>query len=481
MMTVAMLNLRPALPEMFLLGAACLILVIDLFLTERSRGATYLLSQVALVTTAALAISGYSAVSTLSFNGTYVSDPMGTVLKVFILAATFVVFLYSKGYLRARDIFKGEFYILGLFGVLGMMILVSAHSFLTVYLGLELLSLSLYALVAMQRDSAVASESAMKYFVLGAIASGMLLYGMSMIYGVTGSLDLSAIHARIATANANDLVLVFGLVFLIVGIAFKLGAVPFHMWIPDVYEGAPTAVTLYIGTAPKIAAFAMLMRLLVDGLGDLHAHWQDILVLLSIISLAVGNVVAIAQANLKRMLAYSTISHVGYLLLGVLTGTAVGYSSSMFYVLVYALMSMGGFGMIILLSRAGFEAERLDDFKGLNDRSPWFAFMMLILMFSMAGVPPFLGFWAKLAVLKAVVDVNMVWLAAVAVVFSVIGAFYYLRIVKLMYFDKAEDASALEASADMRVMMSANGLLVLGLGLWPGALMALCATALHAH
>lgn len=481
MITVQMLNLKPALPEMFLLGAACLVLIIDLFLTDRSRGATYLLSQVALIVTAVLSIHGYSTERTLSFNGTFVSDPMGTVFKVFILMSTFVVFLYSKGYLRAREIFKGEFYILGLFGVLGMMILVSAHSLLTVYLGLELLSLSLYALVAMQRDSAIASESAMKYFVLGAIASGMLLYGMSMLYGVTGSLDLSVIHSRIATADANNLVLVFGLVFLIVGIAFKLGAVPFHMWIPDVYEGAPTAVTLYIGTAPKIAAFAMLMRLLVDGLGGLHAHWEDILVLLSIISLAVGNVVAIAQANIKRMLAYSTISHVGYLLLGVLTGTAVGYSASMFYVLVYALMSLGGFGMIILLSRAGFEAERLDDFKGLNDRSPWFAFMMLILMFSMAGVPPFLGFWAKLSVLEAVVDVNMVWLAAVAVVFSIIGAFYYLRIVKLMYFDKAEDTSELEASADMRVMMSANGLLVLGLGVWPGALMALCTTALHVH
>jgi len=320
----------------------------------------------------------------------------------------------------------------------------------------------------------------MKYFVLGAIASGMLLYGMSMIYGVTGSLDLSEIHNRLAAVDGNNLVLVFGLVFLIVGIAFKLGAVPFHMWIPDVYQGAPTAVTLYIGTAPKIAAFAMLMRLLVDGLGGLHADWGSILVLLSIISLAVGNVVAIAQANIKRMLAYSTISHVGYLLLGVLAGTSGGYAASMFYVLVYALMSLGGFGMIILLSRAGFEAERLDDFKGLNDRSPWFAFMMLILMFSMAGVPPFLGFWAKLSVLKAVVDVNLVWLAAVAVVFSIIGAYYYLRIVKLMYFDKAEDASSLDASADMRVMITANGLLVLGLGIWPGALMALCAAALQA-
>ena len=477
-MNFVMPNLLPAVPEMFLLGMTCLILVIDLFLSERSRGATYLLSQIALVTTILVTLKFSYAQPVLTFNGTFVSDPMSGVLKVFIQLATIVVFLYSKDYLRERDIFKGEFYVLGLFGVLGMMVLVSAHNLITIYLGLELLSLSLYALVAMQRDSIVASEAAMKYFVLGALASGMLLYGMSMLYGVTGTLDLGEMHNRIASASLNDLVLVFGLVFVIVGIAFKLGAVPFHMWIPDVYHGAPTAVTLYIGSAPKIAAFAMLMRLLVDGLGGLHAHWHDILVLLAVLSMAVGNVVAIAQSNLKRMLAYSTISHVGYLLLGVLTGTAAGYAASMFYVLVYVLMSLGGFGMIILLSRAGFEADRLEDFRGLNERSPWFAFMMLIVMFSMAGVPPFLGFWAKLAVLLQLVSAGMVWLAGVAVVFSIVGAYYYLRIIKLMYFDKPQDSLPLQASADMRVVMSANGLLVLGLGMYPGTLMALCVAAL---
>ncbi len=478
-MNFAMPNLMPAFPEIFLLAMSCVILVIDLFLKDRSRGATYLLSQITLLVTAVLAVQMYRPETVLTFSGTFISDPMSSLLKIFILIATIVVFVYSKDYLRERDIFKGEFYILGLFGVLGMMILVSAHNFLTVYLGLELLSLSLYALVAMQRDSLNASEAAMKYFVLGALASGMLLYGMSMLYGATGTLDLGELHARVANAPMDNLVLVFGLVFIIVGVAFKLGAVPFHMWLPDVYQGAPTAVTLYIGTAPKLAAFAMVMRLLVDGLGSLHAHWGDILVILSIVSMGIGNVVAIAQANIKRMLAYSTISHVGFILLGVLAGTAQGYSSAMFYTIVYVLMGLGGFGMIIVLSRKGFEADSLDDFKGLNERSPWFAFMMLILMFSMAGVPPFLGFWAKLSVLMEVVSVGRIWLAAVAVIFSIIGAYYYLRVIKLMYFDKPTDTTKIEVSTDIRVVMSANGLLVLGLGVYPGALMALCVAALN--
>jgi len=324
----------------------------------------------------------------------------------------------------------------------------------------------------------VVSEAAMKYFVLGALASGMLLYGMSMLYGVTGSLDLAQINDFILRSPGDNMVLVFGLVFVIVGVAFKLGAVPFHMWVPDVYHGAPTSVTLYIGTAPKIAAFAMLMRLLVDGLGGLHAQWQDMLIILSILSLAIGNVVAIAQTNIKRMLAYSTISHVGYLLLGILSASGEGFAASMFYIIVYALMSMGSFAMVLLLSRTGFEADRLDDFKGLNERSPWFAFMMLILMFSMAGVPPFLGFWAKLAVLKAVIEADLVWLAAVAVLFSIIGAFYYLRIIKLMYFDKPEDTEPLAAKLDARIALSANGLAILALGIFPGALLALCTAAL---
>ncbi|HLA75780.1 MAG TPA: NADH-quinone oxidoreductase subunit NuoN, partial [Gammaproteobacteria bacterium] len=368
------------------------------------------------------------------------------------------------------------------FAVLGMMVMVSAHSLLTIYLGLELMSLSLYAMVALQRDSATASEAAMKYFVLGALSSGLLLYGMSMLYGATGSLDISKINEFVSqsgnqTPNGN-IVLIFGLVFVLIGIVFKLGAAPFHMWIPDVYHGAPTSVTLFVASAPKIAAFAMLMRLLVDGLGDLHGEWQGMVVILAILSMAVGNIIAIAQANLKRMLAYSTISHVGFLLLGILSGTQIGYSAAMFYIIVYSLMGVGGFGMIIFLSRAGFEADKLDDFKGLNVRSPWFAFMMLILMFSMAGVPPTVGFYAKLSVLQAVIEADYVWLAALAVLFSVIGAFYYLRIIKLMYFDEPEDKQPLAAGFDMQVLMSANGLVILALGIFPSALLSLCAMAL---
>ncbi len=474
-MNFEMPNFLLALPEIFVLGMACVLLLIDLFLKDQDRYLTYLLSLLTLVLVAVLTLYGYSDERLITFNGAYVADSMSHVLKLGVYFAVFVVFVYSKDYLRDHGMLKGEFYTLGLFGMLGMMIMISAHSLLTLYLGLELLSLSLYALVAMQRDSARASEAAMKYFVLGAIASGMLLYGMSMIYGVTGTLDLDGIASR--TATADPVLLAFGLVFLLVGTAFKLGAVPFHMWVPDVYHGAPTAVTLYIGSAPKIAAFAMLVRLLVDGLIDLHDQWQGILIILAVLSMAIGNIVAIAQTNLKRMLAYSTISHVGFLILGILTGTQSGFSASMFYALTYVLMALGGFGMIILLSRKGFEADKLDDFKGLNKRSPWYAFMMLILMFSMAGVPPFLGFWAKLAVLEAVVAADMLWLAVVGVVFSIIGVFYYLRIIKLMYFDEPTSEEELECSADMRLMISANSLMVLGIGIFPGALMAVCAAA----
>ncbi len=477
-MNFEMPNFLPAAPEIFLLTMTCVILVVDLFLTERSRAATYVLSQATLVGAFILSLSLYSDATVVSFSGTFVLDPMATVLKLAIYGAGFVIFLYARPYLRARNMFTGEFFVLGLFGVLGMMVMVSAHSFLTIYLGLELLSLALYAMVALQRESQAATEAAMKYFILGAMASAMLLYGMSMIYGITGSLDLAEVQAAIASGVPNSLVLVFGLVFILVGVAFKLGAVPFHMWLPDVYHGAPTAVTLYLSSAPKLAAFAMLMRLLVDALPGLQSQWHDILVLLSVLSIGVGNLVAIAQTNIKRMLAYSGISHVGFLLLGVLSGSQEGYAAGMFYALVYVIMSLGGFGMVILMSRAGFEADRLEDYKGLNERSPWFAGIMLILMFSMAGVPPFLGFWAKLAVIQAVVGADLVWLAAVAVIFSVIGAFYYLRVIKLMYFDKPEQTEGLEASFDLRVVLSANGLAVLGLGIYPGALMALCVSAM---
>ena len=476
-MNFALPALLPALPEMFILGMGCLILIVDLFLTERGRVATYLLSQATLAGAFLLTLSLYHKGTVLTFSNTFISDPMAAVLKMCIYVAVFIVFLYARSYLRARDLFKGEFYILGLFGTLGMMVMVSAHSLLTIYLGLELLSLSMYALVAMQRDSTLASEAAMKYFILGAMASAMLLYGMSMLYGVSGSLDFGMIREAIGSGKPNQAVLIFGLVFIVTGIAFKLGAVPFHMWVPDVYHGAPTAMTLYISTAPKLAAFAMLMRLLVDAMPHLHGDWSQMLMLLAIASLAIGNVVAIAQNNIKRMLAYSGISHISFLLLGVLTGTSAGYSAAMFYAIVYVLMGLAGFGMVILMSRTGFEADNLDDYKGLNQRNPWFAFIMLIVMFSMAGVPPFLGFWAKLAVIQALVQNHMVWLAIIAVIFTVIGAFYYLRIIKLIYFDRIEKEEALDAALDLRFVLSANGLAILLLGIYPGILMTLCVAA----
>ena len=472
-------NFLPAVPEIFVLSMACIILVADLYISDKNRVFSYLLSLATLMVAAVLTVAFHAGEPVYTFNGSFVSDAMGDVLKVFVYLVTAVVFIYSRGYLTARELFRGEYFVLGLFGVLGMMILISAHNLLTIYLGLELLSLSLYAMVAFQRDSINASEAAMKYFVLGALASGMLLYGMSLLYGVTGSLDIAKIAAAIGSLKEGQGVVAgLGMVLVIVGMAFKLGAVPFHMWIPDVYHGAPTAVTLYIGSAPKLAAFAMIMRLLVEGLGDLQQQWQEILIIMAVLSMGVGNIIAIAQTNIKRMLAYSTISHVGFLLIGILSGTAAGYASAMFYAIVYALMSMGGFGMIMLLSRAGFEADRLEDFKGLNERSPWYAFIMLILMFSMAGVPPTLGFYAKLSVLQAAIGVDLVWLAVTAVVFSIIGAFYYLRIIKLMYFDKAEDQEPLQVSRDMRIVLSANGLVILALGLTPGSLLALCSAAI---
>jgi len=465
-------------PEIFLLTMACIILVVEAFVGERQRHISYMLSQLTLLVAAVISWNMLDTDPAVILGGTFVHDPMAALLKTSIFLIVLGAFTYARGFHTSKGGLSGEYYVLGLFAVLGMMVMISAHSLLTIYLGLELLSLSLYAMVASDRDSARGSEAAMKYFVLGALASGMLLYGMSMLYGATGSLDLGEIATVLAAPGENSMVLIFGLSFMVVGLAFKFGAVPFHMWIPDVYDGAPTAVTLFIGSAPKIAAFAMTMRLLVEALGSLSVDWQGMLVILSVLSLALGNVIAIAQTSMKRMLAYSTISHVGFLLLGILAGTEQGYSAAMFYAITYALMAIGGFAMIIMLSRAGFEADQLDDFKGLNDRSPWFAFMMLILMFSMAGVPPTVGFYAKLSVLQAVIDINMVWLAIVAVAFSIIGAFYYIRVIKLMYFDKATSDEPLNANPDMRIAVSLNGLLVLVLGIFPGGLLALCSRVL---
>lgn len=468
--------LAPAYAEIFLLCMICVILLLDLFLADARRGITYGLTLLTLL--GCFVITGFSdpGAEQYTFSGMFVGDLMANVLKLGIYIVVSIVLVYAQSYIRARDMFRGEFFALSLFAMLGMMVMVSANHLLTLYLGLELLSLSLYAMIALQRDSAVATEAAMKYFVLGAIASGMLLYGMSMLYGATGTLELTRMAEVIDSGTANSAILVFALVFIVAGLGFKLGAVPFHMWVPDVYHGAPTAVTLFIGSAPKLAAFAIIMRILVSGLGAdyLVEQWQWMLIIMAVLSLAIGNVVAIAQTNLKRMLAYSTISHMGFLLLGILSGNPEGYASAMFYVAVYVLMNLGTFGMILLLSRAGFEADNLDDFKGLNQRSPWYAAVMLMLMFSMAGAPPMVGFYAKLSVLSAVIDAGYLWLAVVAVLFSLIGAFYYLRVVKLMYFDNPVDRSPITPRTGMRWVLSLNGIAMLILGILPGGLMTLC-------
>jgi NADH-quinone oxidoreductase subunit N len=473
-----LIQFAPALPEMFVLAMVSLILVVDAALDDSKRYVSYVLSLVTLAGAAVLTEHDFSTLPVLALGGLFIDDPLSDVLKLFLYLTTAVTLVYSRDYLQTRGLYKGEFFVLALFALLGMMVMVSASHFLTLYLGLELLSLALYAMVALQRDSSVATEAAMKYFVLGALASGMLLYGMSMVYGVTGSLALGDIAQMLADGTDLQIPLVFGVVFLVAGMAFKLGAVPFHMWVPDVYHGAPTAMTLFLGSAPKIAAFAFVVRVLGQGLESQAGEWRDMLIVLAVLSMAVGNIAAIAQTNLKRMLAYSTISHMGFMLLGILAGTHNGYGSAMFYVLVYTLMSVGAFGMILLLARSGFEADQLDDFKGLNQRSPWFAFVMLLLMFSMAGIPPTVGLYAKLSVLQAVVEAGYVWLAVVAVLFSLIGAFYYLRIVKLMYFDAPHDTHAIAASPDIRAIMSANGLAVLALGILPQPLMAVCAHAI---
>jgi NADH-quinone oxidoreductase subunit N len=473
-MTIPLTDFAPLATELFVLSMACTILVVEAFFGQQFRQLSYVLSQLTLLFAAVISWNMLDMDTVVVLGGTFVHDPMAALLKTAIFLVVIGAFVYARSYQASKGPLRGEYYVLGLFAVLGMMVMISAHSLLTIYLGLELLSLSLYAMVAFDRNSSPASEAAMKYFVLGALASGMLLYGMSMLYGATGSLDIAEIASAIAVMEGRSMILIFALCFIVVGLAFKFGAVPFHMWIPDVYHGAPTAVTLFIGSAPKIAAFAMAMRLLVESMGSLTLDWQGMLAILAVLSLVLGNVVAIAQTNLKRMLAYSTISHVGFLLLGILAGTAEGFSASMFYAITYALMAIGGFGMIILLSRKGYEADRLDDLKGLNQRSPWFAFMMLILMLSMAGVPPTVGFYAKLSVLQAVIHVDMLWLALVAVFFSVIGAFYYIRVIKLMYFDEPESEQPLVINTDLQIAMSVNGLAVLLLGLFPGGLLALC-------
>lgn len=475
-MSYSIPDLATIVPEIFLLVMASIILLIDASIKPEKRDVTYWLSQLTLVIGLLLTLDHHGSAVRLSFNDMVVNDGMSDMLKSAIFVIMFFVFMYSRSYLKDHDIYRGEFFILALFATLGMLIMVSSNHLLVLFLGLEMLALASYALASINRDSAESSEAAMKYFVLGALATGLLLYGMSLIYGITGSLYIPEIANALIAVNDQHVVLLVGLAFMVVGIGFKLGVVPFHMWVPDVYQGAPTPVTLFIGSAPKIAAFAMLIRLLAEAMGPMQADWQNMLMIMAVLSMIIGNVVAIAQTNFKRMLAYSTISHMGFIIMGVLAGTVEGYSGAMFYAVSYAFMSAAGFGFIIFLSRKGYDANELADLKGLNDRSPWFAFMMLIIMFSMAGIPFTLGFWAKLAVIKPILQIDMVWLAIVAVVLSVVGSFYYLRALKMVYFDKPEGQASgeLEVRGDVRLAISVNGLAILALGLYPSVLITLC-------
>ncbi|HET9032584.1 MAG TPA: NADH-quinone oxidoreductase subunit NuoN [Dokdonella sp.] len=470
-------DLITILPELVLLGTTCAILLIDLFIKPSQRNITHWLSIAAIALTSFFVWRGAPELGQVvtAFNGMFKHDGISVVLKQFVLLTSGLSLFYARNYMRDRKLLIGEFYLLILFATIGMMLLVSAGSLITAYLGLELLALSSYALVALNRDSAISAEAAIKYFVLGALASGLLLYGMSMIYGATGTLDLVAISGLIGQVEHPGW-LAIGLVFIVSGVAFKLGAAPFHMWLPDVYHGAPTPVTVFIGSAPKIAAFGLLYRLLEDGLGPMSEHWTLMLAILSVFSLAVGNVFAIAQSNLKRLLAYSTISHIGFMLLGFVGASPAGYSAAMFYIISYTMTATVAFGIIALLARAGFECEEIDDFKGLNQRSPWYAGIMAISMFSLAGIPPLFGFFAKLLVLNAAIDAGFLWLAIVAIIFAIIGLYYYLRVVKVMYFDPAADDAPVPLPSDlpMRWVISLNGLALIVLGIAWGPLIDWC-------
>ena len=485
------LSIAAVYPEMLLALMAIVIAMVDLFVKCPRRTTTYVLSLLTIGVVAYMeAVAATQGQTVYSFGNMVVSDAMGSWLKCFAALAVMVTLVYGRPYAAERDMLRGgELFTLGLFALLGMFVMISGNNFLVLYLGLELLTLSSYAMVALRRDSAVASEAAMKYFVLGAMASGFLLYGLSMLYGATGSLDISTVFKAVASGQIKHQVLLLGLVFVVCGLAFKFGVVPFHMWIPDVYQGAPTAITLMIGGAPKLAAFAMTIRLLVEGLLPLAVDWQQMLMVLAIASLLIGNLAAVAQTNLKRMLAFSTIAQMGFVLIGLLSGVVNGntaaaanaYSSSMFYVITYVLTTLATFGIILLLAREGFESEEIADLAGLNQRSPLYAGVMAACMFSLAGVPPLVGFYAKLSVLQALIasgQAGAIALAVFAVMMSLIGAFYYLRIVKVMYFDAPITATTVSAGNDVRVVLSLNGALILILGLLPGGLMALCAKAI---
>jgi NADH-quinone oxidoreductase subunit N len=487
---VNLMNWLVVYPEMLLLVMACIVTLVDLWVVDPRRRTTFWLTQATLAVVGLMHLSYFNAGFTLyGMQSMVVTDPLGHLLAFFAAVATMVSIAYAQPYLATRDMLRGEYFTLSIFVYLGISVMVSANNFLVVYLGLELMSLSLYALTAMRRDHAVATEAAMKYFVLGALASGFLLYGLSMMYGATGSLDLGEVFKAIGTGRINKEVLTFGVVFVVAGLAFKLGVVPFHMWVPDVYQGAPTAVTLLIGGAPKLAAFAITIRLLVEGMSGLAVDWQRMFIVLAVASLVIGNFAAIAQSNLKRMLAYSTIAQMGFVLLGMSAGVVSGYtfsagnaySSAMFYVVTYVLTTLGTFGLILYLSSQGFESEEVADLAGLAQRSPWVAGVMTVFMFSLAGVPPLVGFYAKLSILQALVSTNLpayIWLAVVAVLLSLVGAYYYLRIVKVMYFDAPLHSAAIERSQGVSALLALNGAVVLVFGLFPGGLMNMCRDAI---
>jgi len=477
----------PAAAEIFVAVMALVTLMAVTFIRSIARDLAYFLTQATLIGAALIVYFTMNGQVSLTFSNLFIDDPMGDALKIFVCFTVAVALLYGKAYLSDRRIDRPEYYLLAQLMTLGMMVMISANHMLTIYMGLEMMTLSLYAMIAFDRDSVRSTEASMKYFVLGALASGLLLYGMSMVYGATGSLDLPGIAQAVDAQSANRPVLLFGLVFLMAGIAFKFGVVPFHMWVPDVYHGASTALTLIVSTAPKLAAFAMAMRLLVSGLPGLADQWQGMLMFLAVASIVLGNLAAIVQNNIKRMLAYSGISHMGFVLLGLLSGVVEGsnvnmlnaYSSAMFYAVSYVLMTLAAFSLIVLLSRSGYEAESISDFKGLNKRNSWFAAIMMFVMFSMAGIPFFVGFFAKLAVLQSVIAAGYVWLAVVAVLMSVVGAFYYLRVIKVMYFDEPEDSSPIRAPMEVQVFVSANGLAIVLFGLLPYGLMELCTVVMR--
>lgn len=468
--------------EIWVLGMSLIILLASVFCGKKHSALTYCLVQITLLISLLLSVGQLEMPNALAFNGLYVSDDLSNWLKIFIDIAALGSFCYGRQYVRDKSLPESEYYLLGLLSVLGMMVLCSAHSLIMIFLGLETLSLPIYAMIALRRDMENALEASIKYFVMGAIASGMLLYGMSMIYGSTGSLDFSVIALKTGSMHLGGhefhLMRSFALVFLIAGIGFKLASVPFHMWSPDVYAGSPTSVTLFLSTAPKIAGMAMAMRVLVFALPGMFVEWQPLLIILAVLSMAVGNLLAVVQTNIKRLLAYSGIGHMGYAFLGLISGTHEGYSASLFYMMIYSLMALGAFGLITLMSRSGIDIENIEDFKGLNSRNPWLAFLMMLLLLSMAGVPPLVGFFAKLLVLKALVDVGLVWLAVFALVMAVIGAFYYIRIIKVMYFDTAPaDREKVLLGKGNQAWLSINILALLLIGIFPDALIQACRIA----